>query len=117
MDGPPCPGAGSTRSSRLRQGSGKTLAAFLAAIDALVRLGVAGQLQDQVYILYVSPLKALSNDIEKNLAAPLAGIRAALAARGDPEFDIRVAVRTGDTPARQRTSMVKRPPHILVDDS
>ncbi len=95
-------------------GSGKTLAAFLCAIDALVQLGVQGALTDEIYIVYVSPLKALGNDIEKNLAGPLAGIRARLARRGDPDVELRVAVRTGDTPARERTSMSRRPPHILV---
>jgi ATP-dependent Lhr-like helicase len=95
-------------------GSGKTLAAFLCAIDALVQLGVQGALQDRVYIVYVSPLKALGNDVEKNLAGPLAGIRKALADHGEPDVDLRVAVRTGDTPARERTGMTKRPPHILV---
>ena len=95
-------------------GSGKTLAAFLCAIDALVQLGVRGALEPQTYIVYVSPLKALGNDIEKNLAGPLAGIREALARRGDPDVDLRVAVRSGDTPVRARASMTKRPPHILV---
>ena len=95
-------------------GSGKTLAAFLCAIDALVQLGVQGALEPEVYIVYVSPLKALGNDIEKNLAGPLAGIREELARRGEPDVDIRVAVRTGDTSARERTGMTKRPPHILV---
>ncbi len=95
-------------------GSGKTLAAFLCAIDALVQLGVRGALSDQIYIVYVSPLKALANDVEKNLAGPLAGIRSALARRGEPDVDIRVAVRSGDTKARERTGMTRRPPHILV---
>jgi len=94
--------------------SGKTLAAFLAALDDLVRLGEAGELSDQTHVLYVSPLKALSNDVEKNLREPLAGIGAELAVRGRPEIDIRVLVRTGDTPARQREAMVRRPPHIVV---
>src|SRR3954471_7251813 len=79
-------------------GSGKTLAAFLAAIDQLVREGLAAGLADEVHVLYVSPLKALSNDIRKNLQEPLAGIRAELAARGLPDPGIRSAVRTGDTP-------------------
>ena len=95
-------------------GSGKTLAAFLAAIDALVRQGVAAPLPDETFVVYVSPLKALSNDIRKNLQVPLNGIRAELAARGEPEVDIRVLVRTGDTPAAERASMRKRPPHIVV---
>ena len=95
-------------------GSGKTLAAFLAALDDLVRRGERDELTDETHVLYVSPLKALSNDVEKNLREPLAGIGAELAARGRPEIDIRVLVRTGDTPARQREAMVRRPPHIVV---
>ena len=78
-------------------GSGKTLAAFLAAIDGLVRRGVEGRLKDETQIVYVSPLKALSNDIRRNLEAPLAGIREALRSQGLPEFEIRTWVRTGDT--------------------
>ncbi|MGH7054820.1 MAG: DEAD/DEAH box helicase, partial [Stellaceae bacterium] len=95
-------------------GSGKTLAAFLAAIDGLVRQGLAGALPDAVQIVYVSPLKALSNDIEKNLEAPLAGIRANLTARGLPDIAIRRWVRTGDTPPGERARMRRTPPHILV---
>jgi ATP-dependent Lhr-like helicase len=95
-------------------GSGKTLAAFLAAIDDLVRLSLGGELPDAVQVVYVSPLKALSNDVEKNLEEPLAGIRRELAARGLPDAPIRTLVRTGDTPAALRAAMVKRPPHILV---
>src|SRR3954451_16013620 len=74
-------------------GSGKTLAAFLSAIDELVREGLAGPLADEVHVLYVSPLKALSNDIRKNLQEPLAGIAAELAAQGLPDPGIRSAVR------------------------
>ena len=95
-------------------GSGKTLAAFLAAIDALVREGVHGGLADRTSVVYVSPLKALSNDIQKNLAAPLAGIRTELAALGLPDVDIRTLVRTGDTPQHERASMRRRAPHIVV---
>ncbi len=95
-------------------GSGKTLAAFLAAIDDLVRLGVDGELDDTTHVVYVSPLKALSNDIERNLQFPLAGIQEELKAMGLPEINIRTIVRTGDTPAGQRTAMIKRPPHIVV---
>src|SRR6059036_2323087 len=81
-------------------GSGKTLAAFLAAIDGLVRQGLAeGGLKYETQIVYVSPLKPLSNDIQRNLEAPLAGIRAELAGRGLAELEIRSWVRTGDTPA------------------
>jgi len=95
-------------------GSGKTLTAFLAALDDLVRRGVAGELPDETAVVYVSPLKALSNDIRANLDEPLAGIRAELAALGLPEVDIRTAVRTGDTPQRERQQVMRRPPHILV---
>ena len=95
-------------------GSGKTLAAFLAAIDTLVRQGVEGRLRDETQVVYVSPLKALSNDIERNLAAPLAGIRAELARQGLTDVDVRTFVRTGDTPASERGRMSRRPPHIVV---
>ena len=95
-------------------GSGKTLAAFLAAIDQLVREGVERPLADETSVVYVSPLKALANDIERNLQQPLAGIRAQLAALGYPDVDIRTFVRTGDTPAAQRGSMRRRAPHIVV---
>ena len=96
-------------------GSGKTLTAFLAAIDALVRRGLdEGGLPDETLVVYVSPLKALSNDIHLNLEAPLAGIRAKLAALGLPDVEVRTAVRTGDTPGAERTQMRKRAPHILV---
>ncbi|MEW5754708.1 MAG: DEAD/DEAH box helicase [Pseudomonadota bacterium] len=95
-------------------GSGKTLAAFLATIDALVREGLARGLSDATYVLYVSPLKALSNDIQKNLEAPLAGIRDELFAQQLPDVEIRAWVRTGDTPQSERTRMRKQPPHILV---
>ncbi|MFC5527810.1 DEAD/DEAH box helicase [Rhodanobacter ginsengisoli] len=97
-------------------GSGKTLTAFLAAIDALVREGVAhaGVLADATTVVYVSPLKALSNDIHINLEAPLEGIRAELGKLGLPDVAIRTAVRTGDTPQAERTLLRKQPPHILV---
>jgi ATP-dependent helicase Lhr and Lhr-like helicase len=95
-------------------GSGKTLAAFLAAIDSLVRQGLAGGLPDETQVVYVSPLKALSNDIERNLAAPLAGIAAELRSQGLPEIAIRTWVRTGDTPPGERSQMARRPPHVVV---
>ena len=97
-------------------GSGKTLTAFLAAIDALVREGLAhgGALPDETRVVYVSPLKALSNDIHINLEAPLEGIRAELAAADLPDVAIRTAVRTGDTPQAERALMRKLAPHILV---
>ena len=95
-------------------GSGKTLAAFMAAIDDLVRQGLDGALPDETQIVYVSPLKALSNDIRKNLDAPLSGIRAALREQGLADVDIRTWVRTGGTPAGERQRMGRRPPHIVV---
>ena len=95
-------------------GSGKTLAAFLAAIDSLLAQGHAGALRDETFVVYVSPLKALSNDVHRNLALPLSGIREALAARGEPDVDIRILVRTGDTPQHEREGMRRRPPHIVV---
>jgi len=95
-------------------GSGKTLAAFLAVIDGLVRQGLAGELRNETQIVYVSPLKALSNDIRKNLEAPLAGIGETLRAQGLPGVDIRTFVRTGDTPSRERERMRRCPPHIVV---
>ncbi len=95
-------------------GSGKTLAAFLSAIDDLVRLGVEDRLDDVTHVIYVSPLKALSNDIQINLQKPLEGIERELEALGLPPVNIRTLVRTGDTPAAERTAMTKRPPHICV---
>jgi ATP-dependent Lhr-like helicase len=95
-------------------GSGKTLAAFLSAINRLVVEGLERGLADEVYVLYVSPLKALSNDIQKNLQQPLAGIRDALLESGLPDVAIRDAVRTGDTPQFERERMRRVPPHILV---
>jgi ATP-dependent helicase Lhr and Lhr-like helicase len=95
-------------------GSGKTLAAFLASLDQLFREGLAGNLNDETRVIYVSPLKALSNDIRKNLEEPLAGIRAALRTSEGRDVDVRVEVRTGDTPAAKRQAMIRRPPHILA---
>src|SRR5438477_281467 len=95
-------------------GSGKTFAAFLAAIDSLVRQGLDGTLADGTQVVYVSPLKALSNDVQKNLAEPLAEIRRTLEALCLPDVEIRTLVRTGDTPGAERQEMVRRPPHILV---
>jgi ATP-dependent Lhr-like helicase len=95
-------------------GSGKTLAAFFAELDLLFRDGLAGKLTDEMRVVYVSPLKALSNDIHKNLEEPLAGIRAALKASTGQEVDVRAEVRTGDTPASKRQAILRRPPHILV---
>lgn len=95
-------------------GSGKTLAAFLAAIDDLVRRGVEGGLPDETAVVYVSPLKALSNDVRVNLEVPLAGIRDELLRLWLPDVEIRTSVRTGDTPPAERERMKKRPPHIVV---
>ena len=95
-------------------GSGKTLAAFLLCLDGLVRAAKDGSLEDRTYALYVSPLKALSNDIHKNLEGPLAEISALAASRGEVMTPIRAAVRTGDTLASARQSMLRKPPHILV---
>jgi ATP-dependent Lhr-like helicase len=95
-------------------GSGKTLAAFLAAIDDLVREGEQWGLPDETRIVYVSPLKALSNDINRNLEAPLAGIRARLREHTVRDVEIRTWVRTGDTPQYERAQMRRKPPHIVV---
>ena len=95
-------------------GSGKTLAAFLAGIDALLRRAEAGDLADETAIVYVSPLKALSNDIQRNLETPLREIRELAEELGRPLPELRTAVRTGDTSSSQRAAMVRRPPHILI---
>ena len=95
-------------------GSGKTLTAFLTCIDQLVRQGMDTELPDATQVVYVSPLKALSNDIRKNLATPLAEISALAEENGTPIPQITTAVRTGDTPASERQKLAKRPPHILI---
>src|SRR5215831_14365564 len=95
-------------------GSGKTLAAFLAAIDSLICKALTGDLADETQVVYVSPLKALSNDIHRNLEVPLAGIREYLSRSGLPAAEIRTWVRTGDTPPAERERMRRRPPHIVV---
>jgi ATP-dependent Lhr-like helicase len=95
-------------------GSGKTLAAFLAAIDLLLQEGLQSGLPDETRVLYISPLKALSNDIYKNLAVPLAGIRLGLLEQGLPDVAIRAQTRTGDTTTAERNAMKRLPPHILV---
>jgi ATP-dependent helicase Lhr and Lhr-like helicase len=95
-------------------GSGKTLAAFLASLDALFREGEHTDLLDETQVVYVSPLKALSNDIRKNLQEPLTGIRGLLHETNGSEMDVRAEVRTGDTTAAQRQALIKKPPHILV---
>ena len=95
-------------------GSGKTLAAFLNAIDELLREGLEHGLENEVRVLYISPLKALSADIHKNLEEPLAAIRERAVGAGLPAVRIRSAVRTGDTPSSRRAAMLRTPPHILV---
>jgi len=95
-------------------GSGKTLAAFLAALDALLKEGLAGTLEKATRVLYVSPLRALSNDVERNLLGPLAGLSAAASAAGLAAPTLRVAVRTGDTVASGREAILRHPPHVLV---
>ncbi|RUR09474.1 DEAD/DEAH box helicase [Legionella septentrionalis] len=95
-------------------GSGKTLAAFLVCIDQLVRQSITGELLDETSVLYVSPLKALTNDVQKNLLQPLQEIHSLGEEWGFFMKDIRVAVRTGDTLAGERQTMLKKPPHILV---
>src|SRR5476649_1109352 len=97
-------------------GSGKTLTAFLAVLDDLVHQGLEnnGKLPDQTLVVYVSPLKALSNDIQINLQNPLAGITEQLRVMGLPQLQINTAVRTGDTPQKDRSAMRKTAPHILV---
>ncbi len=95
-------------------GSGKTFAAFLSAIDGLVRQGFSAELKNEIQVVYVSPLKALSNDVQKNLSEPLAEIRAALQEQGMPDVEVRTLLRTGDTPQSERQAMLKQPPHILV---
>ncbi len=106
--------AGRTTLISAPTGSGKTLAAFLACIDRLVRKALAGDLADRTEVLYVSPLKALGNDIQKNLEIPLGEILALANERGMLMPEIRTAVRTGDTLMPERRAMLKRPPHILV---
>src|SRR5690606_1697635 len=95
-------------------GSGKTLTAFLACIDRLVRQAREGTLADQTEVVYVSPLKALGNDVQKNLDGPLAEILALAREHGYAPAEIRTAVRTGDTLAPARRAMLRRPPHIRV---
>src|SRR5437762_8713780 len=106
--------AGQTTLISAPTGSGKTLAAFLICIDRLVRKALGGELTDRTEVLYVSPLKALSNDIQKNLEIPLGEILLLAGQRGMLMPEIRTAVRTGDTLAHERRQMLKRPPHILV---
>src|SRR5215831_11919476 len=106
--------AGETTLISAPTGSGKTLAAFLICIDRLVRKAIAGDLLDRTEVLYVSPLKALSNDIQKNLEVPLGEILQMAGERGLLMPEVRTSVRTGDTLAHERRAMLARPPHILV---
>jgi ATP-dependent Lhr-like helicase len=106
--------AGHTTLISAPTGSGKTLSAFLACIDRLVCKAVAGELTDRTEVLYISPLKALGNDIQKNLEVPLGEILQMAGERGLLMPEIRTAVRTGDTLIKDRLAMLKRPPHILV---
>src|ERR1700727_2376831 len=106
--------AGRTTLISAPTGSGKPLAASLACIDRLVRKALAGELADPTEVLYVSPLKALGNDIQKNLEVPLGEILAMAGEQGLLMPEIRTAVRTGDTLMPERRAMLRRPPHILV---
>jgi len=95
-------------------GSGKTLSAFLAALDRLLRLALENRLENRTSVVYVSPLKALGNDVQKNLVAPLEALYQLAAAEGLFPEPVRVQVRTGDTPASERAQMLRRPPHVLI---
>jgi ATP-dependent Lhr-like helicase len=95
-------------------GSGKTLAAFLSALDGLLRAGLAGTLREETRVVYVSPLRALSNDVERNLLGPLAELSEAAARAGQAAPALRVALRTGDTTGSRRQAILRRPPHVLV---
>ncbi|MBL8915238.1 MAG: DEAD/DEAH box helicase [Archangium sp.] len=95
-------------------GSGKTLTAFLACLDELFRAAAKGELPEETRVLYVSPLKALGNDVQKNLLLPLEQLKERAKSAGIELPEIRVMVRTGDTPAKERAAMVKKPPHILI---
>src|SRR3954464_14276447 len=97
-------------------GSGKTLAAFLSCLNGLIdeAVNAGGKLGDETRVLYVSPLKALSNDIRRNLEQPLEELRAVATELGFAEPPVRTPVRTGDTTARERREAVRRPPHVLV---
>ncbi|MGB6414082.1 MAG: DEAD/DEAH box helicase, partial [Candidatus Cybelea sp.] len=95
-------------------GSGKTLSAFTLCLDDLVRQAVAGTLPEQTLVVYVSPLKALTNDVRENLEKPLGALTTLAIERGVGMAPIRTAVRTGDTTPAQRQSMLRKPPHVLV---
>ncbi len=106
--------AGETTLISAPTGSGKTLAAFLVCIDQLLRKAIAGTLGPATEVVYVSPLKALSNDVQKNLDGPLREIQQLALERGYLSTEIRTGVRTGDTLAKERAQMLRHPPHILV---
>ncbi|WP_010480284.1 DEAD/DEAH box helicase [Thermococcus zilligii] len=95
-------------------GSGKTLSAFLSAINELILLGKEGKLEDKIYVLYVSPLRALNNDIKRNLEGPLAEIKEVAKELGYDLPEIRIAIRTSDTSSYEKSKMVRKPPHILI---
>src|SRR3989344_5573199 len=95
-------------------GGTKTLTAFLSILNYLVELGLKNELEDKVYAVYTSPLKALSSDVHFNLVGPLAEIKELIEKKGMKMQDIRVALRTGDTETKDRVKMLKKPPHILV---
>src|SRR3954466_10210370 len=95
-------------------GTGKTLAAFLWELNALIREGAKAPLANAVHLLYISPLKALNNDIQRNLEGPLAELQQRFGAAGETFPEIRVAVRTGDTPASARARMLRKAPHVLI---
>ena len=95
-------------------GSGKTLTAFIYIISELFKMAKRGELEDYVYVIYISPLRSLNNDIYKNLRIPLDDVKKIIIARGEEAPDIRIAVRTGDTSQSERSRMLRKPPHILV---
>src|SRR5205814_9294175 len=95
-------------------GTGKTLAVFLWELNALIREGLDAPLANAIHLLYVSPLKALNNDIQRNLEGPLADLQQRFGAAGERFPEIRVAVRTGDTPASARARMIRQSPHVLI---
>ena len=95
-------------------GSGKTLTAFTSIINELTRYASEGRLEDRIYCIYISPLKALANDVNRNLNTPLEEMRQVAAEHGMPYPQIRVAVRSGDTTQYERQKMVRKPPHILI---
>ncbi|MCA9006126.1 MAG: DEAD/DEAH box helicase, partial [Planctomycetaceae bacterium] len=114
QQGWPCINRGEHTLISAPTGSGKTLTAFLSVIDRLVKRSLAGDLDDEISVIYVSPLRALSNDMHRNLTQPLEEISQLLEEAGEIFTPIRVGLRTGDTPSSQRAALVKRPPHILV---